>query len=87
MTYLSYGVDRSRGWISAGGWAGIDINDFPTLKKWEERMWARPAVKKGANVPDPYRMKEMLADKEEMEKHASAVGLTSNQMDLKEDCG
>ncbi|KAF7187274.1 Glutathione S-transferase-like protein gedE [Pseudocercospora fuligena] len=59
------------GWISAGGWAGIDIEPFPHLKAWEERMWARPAVKKGANVPDPYRMKELLADKEAMEKHAA----------------
>ncbi|EME87886.1 uncharacterized protein MYCFIDRAFT_54955 [Pseudocercospora fijiensis CIRAD86] len=59
------------GWISAAGWAGIDIEPFPHLKAWEERMWARPAVKKGANVPDPYRMKELLADKEAMEKHAA----------------
>lgn len=34
-------------------------------------MWARPAVQKGANVPDPYRMKELLADKEATEKHAA----------------
>ncbi|KAK5109168.1 hypothetical protein LTR62_007253 [Meristemomyces frigidus] len=59
------------GWVSAAGWAGIDIEHYPHLKKWEERMWARPAVKKGANVPDPYKMKELLADKEKMEKHAT----------------
>jgi glutathione S-transferase len=34
-------------------------------------MWARPAVQKGANVPSPYRMKELLADKEATEKHAA----------------
>lgn len=34
-------------------------------------MWDRPALQKGANVPDPYRMKELLADKEAMEKHAA----------------
>ena len=62
-----------RGWISAAGWAGINIDDFPTLKKWEDRMWARPAVQKGANVPDPYKMKELLADKEAMDKHAKQV--------------
>ncbi|USW48247.1 Putative glutathione S-transferase, Thioredoxin-like superfamily [Septoria linicola] len=59
------------GWISAGGWAGIDIDAFPNLKKWEERMWAREALKKGANIPDPYKLKEMLADKEATEKHAA----------------
>ncbi|KAF2719428.1 glutathione S-transferase II [Polychaeton citri CBS 116435] len=58
------------GWISAAGWAGIDINAFPTLKAWEERMWARPAVKKGANVPEPYKIKELMADKERAEAYA-----------------
>lgn len=33
-------------------------------------MWEREGVKKGANVPDPYRMKELLADKEKMERYA-----------------
>lgn len=34
-------------------------------------MWARPALQRGANVPDPYKMKELLADKETMEKKAA----------------
>ena len=34
------------GWVSAAGWAGIEINEFPNLKAWEERMWARPALQK-----------------------------------------
>jgi hypothetical protein len=51
----------------------VDIDDFPNLKKWEDRMWARDALKKGANVPEPYGMKELLANKEEMEKHAAKV--------------
>lgn len=57
--------------MSAAGWAGIDIEEFPNLKAWESRMWERPAVQRGANVPDPYRMKELLADKEEMERKAA----------------
>lgn len=44
------------GWISAAGWAGIDIDAFPHLKAWEERLWARPSLQKGANVPSPYNM-------------------------------
>ena len=36
-------------------------------------MWARPALKKGASVPDPYTMKERLKDKATMEKHAAEV--------------
>lgn len=58
------------GWISAAGWAGVEIEEFPTLKRWEDRMWAREGVRKGANVPDPYRMKELLADTAKMQRHA-----------------
>lgn len=58
------------GWVAAAGWAGIEIDDFPALKAWEERMYARPALKKGANVPDPYKLKEILADKEKADYHA-----------------
>jgi hypothetical protein len=36
-------------------------------------MWARPAVQKGANVPEPYKIKELLKDKEAMEKRAAEV--------------
>lgn len=59
------------GWVAAAGWAGVDINEFPALKAWEDRMWARPALKKGANVPDKYGMKELLADKDRMDKYAA----------------
>jgi len=59
------------GWIAAAGWAGVEIDDFPALKAWEERMAARPGVAKGKNVPSPHTMKELLKDKEKMEKHAA----------------
>lgn len=36
-------------------------------------MWSRDAVQKGANVPEPYKLKELMADKEAMEKHAAQV--------------
>ncbi|GAB7340697.1 hypothetical protein MBLNU457_7085t1 [Dothideomycetes sp. NU457] len=72
------------GWISAAGWAGVNIDDFPTLKAWEERMWNRPGVQKGANVPDPYKMKELLADPKKMEEHA-AKSAQWVQQGMKED--
>lgn len=58
------------GWVTAAGWAGVDIEEFPHLKAWEERMLKRPGVEKGRHVPSPHRMKEMLADNEETERHA-----------------
>jgi len=57
------------GWVSASGWAGIDLTEFPELQKWEQRMAKRPGVVKGANCPTPHPdYKAILADKEGMKK-------------------
>ena len=50
----------------------MDIDEFPHLKAWEERMVQRPGVERGRHVPSPHRMKEM--SKEEMEKLAQESG-------------
>lgn len=60
------------GWVASAGWAGIEIDNYPALKAWEERMTARPGVEKGRHVPDPHTIKELLKDKEKMESHAAA---------------
>ncbi len=70
---LAYVDLHNRGHIRFTDAEQINVDDLPTLKKWEDRMWAREAVQKGANVPEPYKMKELLADKEAMEKHAAQV--------------
>jgi glutathione S-transferase len=59
------------GWVASAGWAGIDIDEFPHLKAWEERMAARPGVEKGRHVPDKHTIKELLKDKAEVEKRAA----------------
>ncbi|KAG9203770.1 hypothetical protein G6514_002385 [Epicoccum nigrum] len=59
------------GWVAAAGWAGVEIDDFPNLKAWEERMAKRSGVEKGRHVPDPHTIKELLKDKAKMEHHAS----------------
>lgn len=59
------------GWVEAAGWPGIDIDEFPELKAWEERMLARPGVAKGRDVPEPSKLREMLKDKEATEKYAA----------------
>lgn len=59
------------GWVTAAGWAGVELDEFPHLKEWEERMMARPAVEKGRHVPDRHRIKEMLKDREATERHAA----------------
>ena len=38
-------------WIARHEWQGMKLEDFPNLKRWYDRIWARDAVKKGFEVP------------------------------------
>lgn len=58
------------GWISSAFWSGVDIDDFPALKAWEERMLARPGVAKGQHVPEPNKLKEIQKDKAKLQERA-----------------
>ena len=51
------------GWIALADWSGIDIDAFPNVKAWEQRMCARPKLIKGMNVPTPHRAVEGSKDK------------------------
>jgi glutathione S-transferase len=59
------------GWIAHAAWAGVDIDEFPHLKAWDERMFSRPGVEKGRHVPDPHTIKDLMKDKEALEKSAA----------------
>jgi glutathione S-transferase len=39
------------GWVRAYAWAGLDIDDLPNLKRWNEAMAAGPACQRGVEVP------------------------------------
>jgi len=41
----------SFGWVNVLGFSGVDLDAFPNLKAWWERIAARPAVQKGLAVP------------------------------------
>jgi len=58
------------GWVIWAGWAGVDIDEFPHVKAWEEMMTKREGVKRGCDVPKPIKVKELLKDKEATEKYA-----------------
>ena len=58
------------GWVTAAFWAGVDIDEFPALKAWDDRMLARPGVEKGRHVPDQHRMKELSKDPAKIKEHA-----------------
>ncbi|KAG0652235.1 Glutathione S-transferase gedE [Hyphodiscus hymeniophilus] len=58
------------GWVTSAGWAGVDIDEFPALKAWDDRMLARPGVEKGRHVPDRHAIKDLLKDPVKMQEHA-----------------
>ena len=59
------------GWVAAAGWAGVDIEEFPHLKEWEERLAAREGVERGRHVPSRHTVKDVLKDKEAAERQAA----------------
>ena len=58
------------GWVLWAGWAGVNIDEFPELKKWSERMLAIPEVAKGNEVPVPSKILSILKDPKETEEYA-----------------
>ncbi len=38
-------------WVSRFEWQQVDLNKFPNVKRWYEKVAARPAVQKGYQVP------------------------------------
>lgn len=58
------------GWVYWAGWAGVDIEEFPNVKAWEEKMTARPGVDKGKDIPKKLKIKERLKDPKFAEEYA-----------------
>ena len=40
-------------WVFRREWQGVDLADFPNVKRWFDALGARPAVERGMNVPPP----------------------------------
>ncbi|ORY12995.1 glutathione S-transferase II [Clohesyomyces aquaticus] len=64
----------SFGWVNMLRFSGVDLDAFPNLKAWWERILARPAVQKGLSIPskggfgnDAY-LQRLKDDKEFAEK-------------------
>jgi GST-like protein len=38
-------------WVHTANWSGVEIEPFPHLKSWVDRIYERPAVLKGKQVP------------------------------------
>jgi GST-like protein len=44
-------------WVRTHNWSGVEIDHLPNLRRWLERIAARPAAQKGITVP--YEIKTM----------------------------
>jgi len=53
-------------WAKIYEWPGVDVSDLPHLLRWIDLMAAKPAVKKGIDIPAPI-------DKEALLKSASKI--------------
>ena len=57
------------GWVYWAGWAGVNVDEFAELKKWENLLTKRPGVESGMNKPKKLDIKEKLKDPDWMEKY------------------
>jgi len=51
-------------WVSIHAWAGVDIDGLEHLKRWLEEIGARPAVRKGKDIPRPVDLETRETDVE-----------------------
>ncbi|KAI5847879.1 glutathione S-transferase GstA [Morchella snyderi] len=58
------------GWINIAPWSGIELSKFPNLKNWHGKLQERPAIKRGADVPEPSTILETLKDPRKAEELA-----------------
>lgn len=56
------------GWVAASAWAGVQLDEFPALKAWEEKCTLRPAFEKGRHVPSPHNIREASRDPAKLAK-------------------
>jgi glutathione S-transferase len=47
-------------WIMQHDWAGVDLADFPHLSRWQQTVGTRPAVQRGAAVPTPMALPDLV---------------------------
>jgi glutathione S-transferase len=47
-------------WVRGYKWSGVSIDGLPSLTRWLQAIAARPAVKRGVDVPEPVDLDEMV---------------------------
>ena len=64
--------DKSAKLTRAKEWAGVDVGEFPNLKRWLYELLERPGFEAGRHVPAPHKAFELNdVSEEELEKKAA----------------
>ena len=50
-------------WVTWSEWAGLDVNQFKLVKEWVDKINARPALKRGLDVPEPFEIGKKMRTK------------------------
>jgi glutathione S-transferase len=73
------------GWVTSSKWSGVDLEEFPNLKKWLYKCLERPGFEQGRNVPSPHKALDNLNKTEEELKELAAPSRNWIQSQMKEE--
>lgn len=59
-------------WVNWAEWAGVNLEEFPEVRKWLGVIQGREATERGVNIPDKFAMKEAMKTKEGEEEVSDA---------------
>jgi hypothetical protein len=74
-------------WAASAAWCGVDITEFPAVKRWRDGISERPAVKRGLRVPVSYPFTdEKVGDpkRKGLYEMIMKMGTESNRRELEE---
>jgi GSH-dependent disulfide-bond oxidoreductase len=60
-------------WVRGYKWSGVTLDGLPHLTRWLETIGARPAVKRGVDVPEPVDLDEMVRKADEARAKVSGM--------------
>jgi len=60
-------------WVRGYKWSGVTLDGLPHLTRWLEAIGARPAVKRGVDVPEPVDLEEMVRKADEARAKVSGM--------------